>query len=45
MTPVGGPGSHLLSALAVSNCLIEVPEDVTSLAQDDEVVVRLLHGR
>ncbi|MDU0294631.1 gephyrin-like molybdotransferase Glp [Saccharothrix longispora] len=45
VTPVGGPGSHLLSALAVSNCLIEVPEGVTSLAQDDEVVVRLLHGR
>ncbi|MFD0207193.1 MULTISPECIES: molybdopterin molybdotransferase MoeA [Saccharothrix] len=44
VTPVGGPGSHLLSALAVSNCLIEVPEDVTELAAGDEVAVRLLHG-
>ncbi len=44
VTPVGGPGSHLLSALAVSDCLIEVPEDVTELAAGDEVVVRLLHG-
>jgi molybdopterin molybdotransferase len=29
VTPVGGPGSHLLSALALSNCLIEVPAEVT----------------
>ncbi|MFD9703474.1 gephyrin-like molybdotransferase Glp [Lentzea sp. NPDC059081] len=42
VTPVGGPGSHLLSALALSNCLIEVPEDVTELAAGDEVVVRYL---
>ncbi|MCE6994137.1 molybdopterin molybdotransferase MoeA [Saccharothrix sp. S26] len=44
VTPVGGPGSHLLSALALSNCLIEVPEDVTELAAGAEVAVRLLHG-
>jgi molybdopterin molybdotransferase len=44
VTPVGGPGSHLLSALAVSDCLIEVPEDVTELAEGAEVTVRLLHG-
>ncbi|XVS64928.1 molybdopterin molybdotransferase MoeA [Actinosynnema sp. CA-299493] len=44
VTPVGGPGSHLLSALAISNCLIEVPEDVTELAAGAEVAVRLLHG-
>ncbi|QQQ76861.1 molybdopterin molybdotransferase MoeA [Saccharothrix sp. 6-C] len=44
VTPVGGPGSHLLSALAVSNCLIEVPEEVTELAAGAEVAVRLLHG-
>ncbi|MFJ6670040.1 gephyrin-like molybdotransferase Glp [Actinosynnema sp. NPDC091369] len=44
VTPVGGPGSHLLSALAISNCLIEVPEDVTELAAGAEVTVRLLHG-
>ncbi|MFD5830997.1 gephyrin-like molybdotransferase Glp [Lentzea sp. NPDC060358] len=42
VTPVGGPGSHLLSALALSNCLIEVPEEVTELAAGDEVVVRYL---
>lgn len=42
VTPVGGPGSHLLSALALSNCLIEVPEDVTELAAGSEVVVRYL---
>lgn len=44
VTPVGGPGSHLLSALAISNCLIEVPEDVTELPAGAEVAVRLLHG-
>ncbi|SDG99373.1 molybdopterin molybdotransferase [Lentzea fradiae] len=42
VTPVGGPGSHLLSALAQSNCLIEVPEDVTELAAGAEVTVRHL---
>lgn len=42
VTPVGGPGSHLLSALALSNCLIEVPEDVTELAAGDEVTIRHL---
>ncbi|MFJ8964339.1 gephyrin-like molybdotransferase Glp [Lentzea sp. NPDC102401] len=42
VTPVGGPGSHLLSALALSNCLIEVPEDVTELAAGAEVTVRHL---
>ncbi|MFT7839354.1 molybdopterin molybdotransferase MoeA [Saccharothrix sp. BKS2] len=44
VTPVGGPGSHLLSALAVSDCLIEVPEDVTELAGGAEVTVHMLHG-
>lgn len=29
--PVGGPGSHLVAALAASDVLIVVPEDVTSL--------------
>lgn len=42
VTPVGGPGSHLLSALALSNCLIEVPENVTELAAGAEVTVRYL---
>ncbi len=27
VTPVGGPGSHLLASFAASDCLIEVPED------------------
>ncbi|MGW4929532.1 molybdopterin molybdotransferase MoeA [Agromyces sp. NPDC004153] len=34
---VGGPGSHLVAALAASDLLIVVPEDVTSL--DDGAVV------
>ncbi|HWO62027.1 MAG TPA: molybdopterin molybdenumtransferase MoeA, partial [Umezawaea sp.] len=42
VTPVGGPGSHLLSALAVANCLIEVPEDTTELAAGDLVTIRYL---
>jgi molybdopterin molybdotransferase len=42
VTPVGGPGSHLLSALALSNCLIEVPEHVTEVAAGDEVTIRYL---
>ncbi|MEU5694754.1 gephyrin-like molybdotransferase Glp [Actinosynnema sp. NPDC020468] len=42
VTPVGGPGSHLLSALALSDCLIEVPEDVTELDAGAEVSVRFL---
>jgi molybdopterin molybdotransferase len=29
--PVGGPGSHLLAALAVANCLFVVPEDAVEL--------------
>ena len=44
VTPVGGPGSHLLSALAMSDCLIEVPEDVTELAAGAEVTVHFLYG-
>ncbi|MFD9733636.1 gephyrin-like molybdotransferase Glp [Umezawaea sp. NPDC059074] len=42
VTPVGGPGSHLLSALAIANCLIEVPEDTTELAAGDLVTIRYL---
>ncbi|GAA2673062.1 MULTISPECIES: gephyrin-like molybdotransferase Glp [Actinosynnema] len=42
VTPVGGPGSHLLSSLALSNCLIEVPAEVDELADGAEVLVRLL---
>jgi molybdopterin molybdotransferase len=39
VVPVGGPGSHLLGALARSDCLIDIPEAVTHLAAGDEVVV------
>ncbi|WP_184676385.1 molybdopterin molybdotransferase MoeA [Saccharothrix violaceirubra] len=42
VTPVGGPGSHLLSALAISDCLIEIPADVTELPAGAEVVLRFL---
>lgn len=35
--PVGGPGSHLVAALAASDLLIVIPEDVTSLAAGDPV--------
>ena len=36
---VGGPGSHLLRALAVANCLIIVPEGVGEVAAGDAVTV------
>jgi molybdopterin molybdotransferase len=39
VAPVGGPGSHLLGALAKSDCLIDIPEAVTHLAAGDEVKV------
>jgi molybdopterin molybdotransferase len=40
--PRGGPGSHLLAALAGANCLIELPEDVALAVEGDEVNVLLL---
>ncbi len=40
--PRGGPGSHLLAAFTQANCLIVLPEDVTSVAEGDEVDVLLL---
>jgi molybdopterin molybdotransferase len=40
--PVGGPGSHLVGALAESNCLIVVPEDVTAVDQGERVQVLVL---
>lgn len=39
VAPVGGPGSHLLAALAASDCLFVVPEEVTALAEGDQVQV------
>ncbi|MFI6443406.1 gephyrin-like molybdotransferase Glp [Kitasatospora sp. NPDC050543] len=40
--PVGGEGSHLVGALAMANCLITVPENVTALPAGSEVDVVLL---
>ena len=42
--PVGGAGSHLVGDLAQANCLIVVPEDVTSVAAGEQVQVLLLDG-
>ncbi|MGH3719843.1 MAG: molybdopterin molybdotransferase MoeA [Pseudonocardiaceae bacterium] len=39
VAPVGGPGSHLLGALARSNCLIDIPETTTVLDVGEQVVV------
>lgn len=36
---VGGPPSHLLASLAMSDCLVVIPEDVTELAAGAEVDV------
>ncbi|MBE9374075.1 molybdopterin molybdotransferase MoeA [Saccharopolyspora sp. HNM0983] len=38
----GGPGSHLLSALAGANCLLDIPEETTELPPDSPVDVLLL---
>jgi molybdopterin molybdotransferase len=40
--PVGGPGSHLLTAFAQSNCLIEIPESVTEVPEGAEVDLVML---
>jgi molybdopterin molybdotransferase len=42
VTPVGSPASHMLGGLAGSNCLLVVPEDVTSLASGAAVEVLLI---
>ncbi|HEY7593866.1 MAG TPA: gephyrin-like molybdotransferase Glp [Actinophytocola sp.] len=42
VTPVGGPGSHLLASFAASDCLIEVPEDVTEVPAGADVEILLL---
>jgi len=41
---VGGPGSHLLGALALSDALVVVPEDVTALPAGAPVDVLLTEG-
>lgn len=42
VAPHGGPGSHLLSAMANANCLLEIPEDITELARGSTVAVMML---
>ena len=44
VTLVGGAGSHLLAALASSNCLVKVPDEVESLEAGAEVTVLLLRS-
>ncbi|MCA1693400.1 MAG: molybdopterin molybdotransferase MoeA [Actinobacteria bacterium] len=39
VVPVGGPGSHLLGALARSNCLIDIPETTAYLEAGEQVEV------
>ena len=42
VSPVGGPGSHLLGDLVEANCLLVVPEDATTLEAGAEVEVLML---
>ena len=42
VTPVGGPGSHLLGGLAHSNALVVLAEDVTAVASGETVPVLVL---
>ena len=42
--PVGGAGSHLVGDLAQANCLIVLPEDVTSVPAGEQVQVLMLDG-
>ncbi|GAB2455250.1 molybdopterin molybdotransferase MoeA [Jatrophihabitans fulvus] len=36
---IGGPGSHLLASLALSNCLVVIDEDVTDVMAGQQVTV------
>ncbi|MGH3761994.1 molybdopterin molybdotransferase MoeA [Actinophytocola sp.] len=42
VTPVGGPGSHLLASFAASDCLIEIPEETTDVPAGTELDVLVL---
>ena len=42
VAPVGGPGSHLLGALALADCLIVIPEDTEHADAGTEVEVWFL---
>ncbi|MGH3979253.1 MAG: molybdopterin molybdotransferase MoeA [Pseudonocardiaceae bacterium] len=44
VAPVGGPGSHLLGALARADCLIEIGADVTHLESGTEVTMLQLRS-
>jgi molybdopterin molybdotransferase len=39
VSPVGGPGSHLLASLSAANCLFVVPEEATRIPAGTEVEV------
>jgi len=39
VTPVAGPGSHLVAGLAAADCLIVIPESVTGVALGETVEV------
>lgn len=45
VTPVSGPGSHLLAGMARANALAIVPEDVEKVAAGDSVEVLVLERR
>ena len=45
VTPVSGPGSHLLAGLSRANALAVVPEDVEEVAVGDAVEVLVLERR
>ncbi len=42
VTPVGGPGSHLIGGLSKSNCLLVIPEAADSVEEGAEVDVLAL---
>lgn len=42
VTPIGGPGSHLLGALAAADCLIVIPAGTATLDAGSDVEVWLL---
>lgn len=41
---VGPPASHYLNALAATNCLVDIPEDVVRLTAGDQITVWDLRG-
>ncbi|WP_121253595.1 gephyrin-like molybdotransferase Glp [Nocardioides ferulae] len=44
VTPVGGPGSHLLGDLANADCLIVLPEETSRVEAGEQVAVLPLDG-